>query len=136
MKTLIAAAVLGLTAPLVAFAAPAQAGDHHDCDNDRSGHHHECPVPPPVPTGFNLITGSRRADVLFGTTGADAIFGFGGNDKIHGLPGDDILFGGPGNDVLRAGLGSDTLRGGSGRDVCIGFRGDRFINCERVVVIR
>jgi Ca2+-binding RTX toxin-like protein len=46
-----------------------------------------------------IVTGTSKADRLFGTSGDDIVKGFGG---------DDILVGGDGADRLEGGSGSDT----------------------------
>lgn len=135
-RILAAAAVLAATAPIALLGTGTAHAD--PCDHGGQGTPPFCvpppPPPAPVPSGYNLIVGSRRADVIFGTIGKDAIFGMGGNDRLHGLPSNDLLFGGRGNDRLNGGRGRDVMRGGPGFDTCIGTRLDVFINCERVVL--
>lgn len=110
-------------------------GNGHHCDEHVGNGHDECEEPVPVPELFTVIVGGPGNDVLFGTRGRDAIFGRAGNDRLRGKAGDDWLFGMVGNDILRGGPGTDTLRGGRGRDLCIGDTNDRFLTCERVVVL-
>jgi len=69
------------------------------------------------------ITGTGRADVLFGTRGSDTICGLGGNDVIVGAAGDDVVLGGAGNDLLVGGPGNDRLDGQAGWDLAIGGPG-------------
>lgn len=124
------AACLATAAAAFTFAGgPAAADGHGNPDHCGHGSHPECP------TGYNVIVGGPGVDILFGTFGQDAIFGLGGNDRLRAKAGDDLVFGGTGNDILRGGLGSDTLRGGNGHDLCIGDSRDRFVACERVVVL-
>jgi hypothetical protein len=89
-----------------------------------------------------VITGTRRADRLRGLPLGDLLIGGLGNDRLDGRGGDDCLRGGAGRDRLRGGAGRDILDGGAGRDVldcgagrdvAIRSRGDRYVNCERIV---
>lgn len=54
---------------------------------------------------------------LTGTRKADVIYGLGGDDYLSGDRGNDTLYGGEGNDTLRGGDGSDLLDGGEGLDL-------------------
>jgi hemolysin type calcium-binding protein len=80
------------------------------------------PPPPPPPTGpptlgaACTITGSSRADVMFGTAGRDVICGRGGNDVINGRGGHDLVLGARGADRLTGGSGRDAIYGGAGND--------------------
>jgi acetyl esterase/lipase len=76
------------------------------------------------------ITGTGRADFLFGTRGRDTICGLGGNDVIVGAAGDDVILGGPGNDLLVGGPGNDTLDGQAGWDLAIGGPGRNTCTAE------
>ncbi len=58
-------------------------------------------------TGYRIINGTSRADVLNGGALNDAIFGFAGNDTLNGNAGSDILDGGLGSDRMSGGLGND-----------------------------
>ncbi|NJL22788.1 MAG: calcium-binding protein [Leptolyngbyaceae cyanobacterium SM1_3_5] len=63
-------------------------------------------------TGNNLdneITGSDRADNLFGGRGDDQLVGRAGNDNLDGGAGDDRLTGNGGSDVLVGGAGADEF---------------------------
>ena len=62
------------------------------------------------------LTGTARADLLFGSAGDDTIDGGDGNDLILAGPGNDHVFGGAGDDVLIGGPGIDSLFGGAGDD--------------------
>jgi Ca2+-binding RTX toxin-like protein len=89
-----------------------------------------------VPTGFNIILGSRHSDRLPGTDGRDAIFAFGGlRDVLIGGAGRDRLYGMRGHDVLRAVDGErDVVNGGRGRDRCVVDAIDVVRNCETIIV--
>ncbi len=92
--------------------------------------------------GARDMTGTSRADVLFGSAfgdiirggdGADILLGGAGNDRILGGAGNDDIFGGTGRDTLTGGGGSDAFvfttladsRPGSNRDVITDFQLDR-----------
>lgn len=62
------------------------------------------------------ISGRRKNNKLSGTSRADIIYGFGGNDTLRGVDGDDDLYGGQGADPLLGGAGKDDLYGGDGND--------------------
>ena len=136
MKKILAGLATVVATPLlmVGSMGAAHAGEHGgDCDVTKGVNF--CPSPPPVPapvpTGFNLILGSR---------GNDTIFGFRGDDRLITNGGADTLFGQRGNDTLvdnqPAFFGNvATLRGGSGTDICIGTTNDVFRSCETVIVL-
>ena len=63
-----------------------------------------------------VITGTNRANTLYGSAGRDVLRGLGGNDRLFGRGGADRLYGGLGNDRLVGGPGADILEGGPGRD--------------------
>jgi Ca2+-binding RTX toxin-like protein len=84
--------------------------------------------------GYNLVVGSRYADVLPGSDCDDVILAFAGNDRVVAKDGDDIVRGGRGDDVLFAGEGDDFIRGGTGYDRCVGDVDDQFVNCEEVLI--
>ena len=63
------------------------------------------------------ITGTSKADDLFGAGGVDTLNGSGGNDHLFGEDGNDRVSGGDGNDRLLGGAGLDRLAGGLGRDI-------------------
>jgi len=89
-----------------------------------------------------------------GTTGSDVKRLRGGRvrDVVHLLPGDDwtatgrgkdVICGGRGDDFLQAGRGGDWIEGGRGHnvikcgrgnDVAVINEGDRFHNCETVLL--
>jgi Ca2+-binding RTX toxin-like protein len=73
--------------------------------------------------GDDVLSGSRRADALFGGEGNDTLDGGQGNDGLFGGNGDDVMLGGCGNDLLRGEAGTDTLVGGSGKDFLNGGLG-------------
>lgn len=56
---------------------------------------------------FENVTGSNKADTLFGNTL---------NNLLQGLNGADVIDGGDGNDTIIGGNGGDTLTGGAGID--------------------
>jgi len=87
------------------------------------------------PNHAATLTGSARADIMFGEGGNDTLIGGAGNDVLVGGPeaaglpelasdndildggeGDDILIGGAGNDTLYSGTGTNWLYGGTGND--------------------
>ena len=90
--------------------------------------------------GFENVTGSDRADTIFGDGGdnllrglygSDDVYGRAGNDVVRGGKGRDRLFGGRGDDLLQGGHNRDQLNGGEGDDVCRGAPGpDSFVFCE------
>jgi Ca2+-binding RTX toxin-like protein len=51
-------------------------------------------------TGDQELTGSLRADSIFGDAGADTLTGGGGGDSLNGEAGIDVLVGGGGNDFF------------------------------------
>lgn len=59
--------------------------------------------------GRDLVSGTRKKNVLKGGPGDDELQGRGGDDKLLGGPGDDTIIGGGGSDVLRGHGGDDTL---------------------------
>ena len=89
-----------------------------------------------------------------GTTGSDVKQLSGGHlrDVVHMLPGDDrtatgsgkdVICGGRGDDFLQAGRGRDWIQGGGGHnvircgrgdDVAVINEGDRYHNCETVLL--
>jgi hypothetical protein len=64
-----------------------------------------------------IISGTRRHDVICGLDGSDEIAAGAGNDVVRGGPGDDEIRGDAGNDTLDGGPGWDRLEGGSGSDL-------------------
>lgn len=71
-----------------------------------------------------VLRGDNAASTMTGTIRADALFGLGGNDVINGNAGNDILYGGLGNDLLSGAAGTDTLHGGLGLDRMDGGSGN------------
>ena len=69
------------------------------------------------------LTGSDRADDLFGGASSDFLNGAGGDDAIFGGQGYDTLSGGAGNDRLFGGQDGDSLEGGAGADLLDGGAG-------------
>jgi Ca2+-binding RTX toxin-like protein len=65
---------------------------------------------------FELVFGSKHADVIVGNTGANYLDGYNGNDQLFGGKGADTLRGNNGNDALWGADGRDTLRGDAGKD--------------------
>ena len=78
--------------------------------------------------GDDLLTGSQKADTIFGLGGNDVLLGLGGNDLLDGGPGDDNLDGGKGADKLKGQKGDDVLTGGDGNDTLIGGPGKDKLN--------
>jgi RTX calcium-binding nonapeptide repeat (4 copies) len=66
--------------------------------------------------GGCTVSGTAKADRLWGSPGRDVICGRGGGDKILGAGGSDVLRGGSGPDRLLGGAAADLLVGGHGRD--------------------
>jgi len=146
----IAAAVAAMGLTTIGSPAHADPCDHHGqgqppfcpqpCPDNKHNDGDDCPpVPPPVPvpSGFNIILGSRHSDRLPGTAGRDAIFAFGGlRDVVIGGAGRDRLYGMRGHDVIRARDGErDVVNGGAGRDRCIVDAIDVVRNCETIIVV-
>lgn len=55
------------------------------------------------------LTGTRKADVIYGLGGDDYIWGDSGNDTLYGGEGNDTLVGGDGRDLLDGGEGLDLV---------------------------
>jgi Ca2+-binding RTX toxin-like protein len=70
------------------------------------------------------LTGTERADDLWGTPGRDVIDAGDGDDWIRGLAGDDLICAGDGNDFVFAGAGEDVVYGQGGNDLVEGRPGD------------
>ncbi len=68
--------------------------------------------------GFNVLTGSQRADFIDAKDG---------NDVVFGKKGDDLIDGGAGNDIIKAGKGDDSVIGRGGDDIILGGSGDDVI---------
>ena len=78
--------------------------------------------------GDDDITGSSRADFIWGGKGNDELLGNDENDRLWGVDGNDVLIGGRGNDLVDGGTGDDTLiwNVGDGTDTFIG--GEEFVS--------
>lgn len=74
-------------------------------------------------SGDDIVTGTEKADYLWGFLGNDTLYGKAGDDVIYGHGGKDKLFGGDGNDTLHGYDGADQLSGGNGADVVYGYDG-------------
>jgi Ca2+-binding RTX toxin-like protein len=78
--------------------------------------------------GDDLLTGTEKADKIFGLGGDDVLLGLGAGDVLDGGAGHDSLDGGSGKDTLKGGRGNDTLTGGAGDDILIGGPGRDKLN--------
>jgi Tol biopolymer transport system component len=77
------------------------------------------------------IVGTPLSDLITGTRRPDVVQAGGGDDSILGRHRADRICGSAGDDTARGGKGSDRLLGGRGRDACVGGAGrDRLIGCE------
>jgi Tol biopolymer transport system component len=74
--------------------------------------------------GPDVLTGTRRADVICARGGRDVVRGRGGADRLYAGSGDDVVRGGGGRDHAFGGNGGDRVRGGTGRDRLRAGRGD------------
>lgn len=72
----------------------------------------------------DVLTGSDRADELWGGWGNDRIDGLGGDDLLEGFDGNDQIAGGDGNDTLDGLSGDDSLLGEAGNDRLWGYGGN------------
>ena len=105
--------------------------------------------------GDDYISGTPRADTIYGFGGNDDLSGLGGpdsllggadddrlhggggNDSLYGEDGNDRLDGEAGNDSLAGGAGEDTLQGGAGADVFDGWSGsDTVLYDDQTVGVR
>jgi Ca2+-binding RTX toxin-like protein len=78
--------------------------------------------------GFNVIKGTKNADVLFGSDMPDDIFGYGGDDLIITGTAFTYVHGGDGNDRIDATLGSGESYGEDGNDkIWGGDRNDKIV---------
>ena len=79
---------------------------------------------------FNVIRGTRNADVLIGTDHRDLVLAFAGDDQVSAGGARDIVYSGRGNDTVDGGLGFDrlfggpTITGGTARNWLHGGQGD------------
>lgn len=71
-----------------------------------------------------VIKGNARDNALSGTGRADTIWGYGGDDMAYGAGGADVINLGPGNDTAQGGEGADKIYGGTGDDVLRGDAGN------------
>ncbi len=83
-------------------------------------------------TGSDRILGAEGNDVICarggndfakGQEGGDTVRGGGGEDRVRGNADNDNLRGGGGNDAIGGGPGNDAMNGGAGNDVCRGGPG-------------
>jgi len=82
--------------------------------------------------GDDVITGSRRADLLRGDAGNDRILGGAGADNLTGGSGRDRVEGGSGRDFIKVrDMARDSVNCGSGRDRVNTDRRDRVTGCEQ-----
>jgi Ca2+-binding RTX toxin-like protein len=79
-------------------------------------------------TGIESLTGSARADELYGDSGFNRLRGEGGDDNLDGQGGGDILEGGNGDDILWGRAGLDSADGGRGDDTLFGGGGDDLLD--------
>jgi Ca2+-binding RTX toxin-like protein len=75
-------------------------------------------------SGFEIVHGTRFADVMNGSSGNNDLYGAHGNDLISGRDGNDFLEGWIGNDKLYGGNGNDQLYGNEGADYLSGGNGN------------
>ncbi|KTT72040.1 S8 family serine peptidase [Sphingomonas endophytica] len=72
----------------------------------------------------NVVSGDGN-DSLTGSARANKLYGMRGNDVINGMGGNDIISGGQGNDTMDGGRGADTflfsLAENTGRDIIYNF---------------
>jgi Ca2+-binding RTX toxin-like protein len=74
-------------------------------------------------SGDDIVTGTAKADYLWGFLGNDTLYGKAGDDMLYGHGGKDVLFGGDGADTLHGYGGADKLVGGAGNDLIYGYEG-------------
>ena len=80
--------------------------------------------PIPGSSGFDILFGSDKADLMTAYQGNDAAFGGLGDDRIYGGSGDDYLFGAENDDRVFGGTGNDFVGGGDGNDLLFGGDGN------------
>ena len=78
--------------------------------------------------GDDTVTGTDRAEVVFGGDGNDELIGNGDNDLLFGGAGKDVLRGGDDNDTLDGGPGPDVIEGGPGDDILFDGPGDDLLD--------
>jgi len=64
------------------------------------------------------VSGTNHNDVLTGSEKANAMFGYNGDDELYGLEGNDWVDGGSGNDFLSGGPGMDWCTTGESFEAC------------------
>lgn len=69
------------------------------------------------------LLGTAARDVITGTRRADVIASLGGRDLVRGGRGDDVICTGAGADRAIGGAGADAIDGGAGKDVLVGGPG-------------
>ena len=78
-------------------------------------------------SGNDVLTGSDRADGLYGTSGDDRIRGGAGDDTLDGGPGSDEVLGEDGADTVSGGHDDDVVDGGPGHD---NIYGEYAVGCD------
>jgi Ca2+-binding RTX toxin-like protein len=66
--------------------------------------------------GDDRLTGTARANAIYGNDGQDSLYGGDGRDRLIGGNNADRIYGGDGDDTLSGSTGRDTLTGGAGAD--------------------
>lgn len=69
--------------------------------------------------GNDVVSVTRRQNVLYGNGGSDTLTGGARRDVLYGNAGVDVLNGNVGRDILVGSGGNDTLTGGAGRDMFV-----------------
>jgi len=69
--------------------------------------------------GNDVVSVTRRENVLYGNGGSDTLTGGVRRDVLYGGPGGDVLNGNIGRDIIVGGGGNDTLTGSSGQDMFV-----------------
>ena len=80
------------------------------------------------------LSGGRLRDVVHLLPGDDRTATGPGKDVICGGRGDDFIQAGRGRDWIQGGRGHNTIRCGRGNDVAVINEGDRYHNCETVLL--
>ena len=76
---------------------------------------------------FNVIRGTRNADVLIGTDSRDLVLAFAGDDQVSPGGGGDIVYAGRGNDSVDGGFGFDRIFGGPDNDTIVAGDGGSIV---------
>ncbi|HSS68440.1 MAG TPA: calcium-binding protein, partial [Nocardioidaceae bacterium] len=117
-RSLVAAAVIGLTAGVVST-PPAVADAPHSASAANTA------AKVQLCHGKRAtIVGTPRKDRIIGTNGRDVIVALDGTDRIFGKGGNDWICGKGGNDRIYPGAGSDHVEGGQNNDVVRYSTGD------------